>query len=182
VVQTKTDKKMKFAQFILLAAYSLIGNLSVGAQTNHPELDKFLSKKMEKSERIGMQAAFISDGELTWAGSYGIKTFQTSDKVNDSTVFMIASTSKPVTALAMMKLYDQDKVNLDEDINSYLPFNEFMAEEVFTPLNMNNTYWFLSEIPHDNIATLHNMPYKETDFKGTQVHKRLFIRAVKATI
>ena len=49
------------------------------------------------------------------------------------------------------------------------PFNEFMAEAVFKPLNMHNSYWFLSEIPHDNIATPHNMPYKETDYKGTQV-------------
>jgi CubicO group peptidase (beta-lactamase class C family) len=36
---------------------------------------------------------------------------------------------------------------------------------------MQNTYWFLSEIPHENIATPHNMPYKETDFKGTQILK-----------
>jgi CubicO group peptidase (beta-lactamase class C family) len=46
-----------------------------------------------------------------------------------------------------------------------------MAEDVFTPLNMHNTYWFLSEIPHKNIASPHNMPYKETDFKGTQILK-----------
>lgn len=51
------------------------------------------------------------------------------------------------------------------------PFNEYMKEEIFLPLKMNNTYWFLSEIPHANIATPHNMPYKETDFKGTQVLK-----------
>jgi CubicO group peptidase (beta-lactamase class C family) len=270
VVQTKTDKKMKIAQIILLAAFSLIGYLSVGAQTNQSELDKFLIKKMEKSDRIGMQAAYISNGELSWAGSYGIKTFQTSDQVNDSTLFMIASSSKPVTALALMRLYDQGKVKLDEDINSCLPFevrnpnfpedkitirmllshvasfrdnwdmleigytidqggespisledfiksylleggeyydreknflltapgehqrysnvgydligllveyisgrpfNEYMTEEVFKPLNMHNTYWFLSEIPHKNIASPHNMPYKETDFKGTLILK-----------
>jgi CubicO group peptidase (beta-lactamase class C family) len=46
-----------------------------------------------------------------------------------------------------------------------------MAEEIFAPLKMNNTYWLLSEIPHENIATPHNMPYKETDYKGTQILK-----------
>jgi CubicO group peptidase (beta-lactamase class C family) len=51
------------------------------------------------------------------------------------------------------------------------PFNEYMAEEIFKPLNMHNTFWFLSEIPHHNIATPHNMPYKETNYKGTQVLK-----------
>ena len=270
MVLTKTYKKMKFAQFMILVAFSLGSVLHVSGQTDNPGLDKFLIKKMKKSERIGMQAAYISNGELTWAGSYGVKRFQTNGKVNDSTLFMIASTSKPVTALALMKLYDQGKLKLDDDINTYLPFevrnpnfpgdkitirmllshvasfrdnwdmleigytidqggdspmsledfiksylleggeyydreknflltapgkherysnvgydligllvehisgrpfNEYMTEEVFKPLNMHNTYWFLSEIPHKNIASPHNMPYMETDFKGTQILK-----------
>lgn len=259
---------MKHAQKIFLAAIYLPMTLGLHAQSDNPSLDKYLLKKMQKSGRIGMQAAYISNGELSWVGSYGVKTFQTNDRVNDSTLFMLASTSKPVTALALMKLYDQGKFRLDDDINAYLPFevrnpnfpkgqitfrmllshvssirdhwptleidytiddggdspisledflksylepggkyynsennfytaepgsqyhysnigydligylvqrisgrpfNEYMAEEIFRPLDMNNTYWFLSEIPHDNIATPHNMPYKETDYKGTQI-------------
>lgn len=254
----------------LVLALSLLCAFSLYAQTDKPKLDKFLLKKMKKSGRIGMQAAYIANGELAWAGSYGIKTYQTDDMVNDSTLFMIASTSKPVTALAMMKLYDDGKVNLDDEINDYLhfkvynpnfpndeitirmllshmssirdnwekleigytidnggdspmsiedylksylleggeyydreknfynvapkaqkhysnvgynlvaylverisgkPFNKYMAEEVFLPLNMHNTYWLLAEIPHENIATPHNMPYKETDYEGTQILK-----------
>ena len=261
---------MKHARLIILLACGLSISTGLHAQFENPALDKYLLKKMGKSGRIGMQAAYISNGELSWFGSYGVKTFQTNDKVNDSTLFMIASTSKPITALALMKLYDQGKLKLDDDINVYLPFevrnpdfpgdkitfrmilshvssirdhwptleigytiddggdspisledflrsylvpggeyydreknfydiapgsqqrysnvgydligylvqrisgrpfNEYMAEEIFTPLKMDNTYWFLSEIPHDNLATPHNMPYKETDFKGTQVLK-----------
>ena len=259
---------MKKAPLFILIAHCLIVSSGLRAQSEDPELDRFLLKKMKNSGRIGMQAAYISEGELTWVGSYGVKTFQTDDRVNDSTLFMTASISKPVTALALMKLYDQGRVDLDDDINLYLPFrvrnpnfpedtitirmllghvssirdnwsmlepgytidqggdspmsledflksylleggmyysreknfypvapgiqekysnvgfdligylverisgrpfNEYMAEEVFSPLNMHNTYWFLSEIPHDNLATPHNMPYKETDFKGTQI-------------
>jgi CubicO group peptidase (beta-lactamase class C family) len=114
---------MKFRQFKILIALSVVSALNVHAQSDNPKLDKFLTKKMKKSGRIGMQAAYISGGELTWVGSYGIKTFQTEDKVNDSTLFMTASISKPVTALALMKLYDQGKLALDEDINTYLPFD-----------------------------------------------------------
>lgn len=261
---------MKHARLIILLAYGLSTSTCLFAQRENPELDHYLLKKMEKAGRIGMQAAYISNGELSWRGSYGVKTFQTNDRVNDSTLFMTASISKPVTALALMKLYDERKLGLDDDINDYLPFNvrnpnfpddkitfrmllshvssirdhwpilelgytidnggdsplsledhiksylleggayynpeknfyamapgqeekysnvgfgligylverisgkpfnEYMKEEIFLPLKMNNTYWFLSEIPHANIATPHNMPYKETDFKGTQVLK-----------
>ena len=261
---------MIFKKIKLVMALSLLCAFSLYAQTDNPKLDKFLLMKMKKSGRIGMQAAYITKGELAWAGSYGIKTYETEDMVNDSTLFMIASTSKPVTALAMMKLYDDGKVDLDDKINDYLPFkvynpnfpndeitirmllshvssirdnwekleigytidnggdspmsiedylksylleggeyydreknfynvaptiqerysnvgynlvaylverisgkpfNKYMAEEVFLPLNMHNSYWLLAEIPHNNIATPHNMPYKETDYKGTQILK-----------
>jgi CubicO group peptidase (beta-lactamase class C family) len=261
---------MIFRKIKLVIALSLSCAFYLQAQTNNPELDRFLLKKMKKSGRIGMQAAYIANGELAWIGSYGIKTYQTEDEVNDSTLFMTASISKPVTALAMMKLYDDGKVNLDDEINDYLPFkvynpnfpneeitirmllshvssirdnwdileigytidkggdspmsiedflknylledgeyydkekyfytvapgdqyrysnvgynlaaylverisgkpfNEYMAEEVFIPLHMHNSYWLLADIPHDNIATPHNMPYKETDYKGTQILK-----------
>jgi CubicO group peptidase (beta-lactamase class C family) len=253
---------------ILVSLYLLVV-LNLQGQTDNPKLDKYLEKKMKKSGRIGMQAAFLADSELKWAGSYGVKTYQTTDMINDSTLFMVASISKPVTALALMKLYDEGRVSLDADINNHLPFdvvnpnfpdekitirmllthissihdnwkvleplytlgkgggdspisleaflkaylvegeefydptrnfyntpplteehysnvgyalvgylvevisgkpfNVYMSEEIFEPLKMHNTYWFYSEVPDDNIATPHNLPYKETDFKGTQV-------------
>ena len=260
---------MKSKAILIVIGICILLFADVIAQVKDPKLDRFLLKKMKKAKRIGMQAAYISDGELTWAGSYGIKTYQSTDPINDSTLFMVASISKPVTALAMMKLFDQGLVGLDDDINSYLPFkvtipnyarekisirmllthmssirdnwtyleplytlgkgggdspiplgdflkeylveggkyydpdrnfyqvpplteyhysnvgfsmvgylvelitgkpfNEFMRKEVFQPLKMYNTYWFLKEIPHQNIASPHNLPYKETEFKGTQV-------------
>lgn len=261
---------MNLIKIYIIISLSMLSTMNLHAQSANDKLDHFLTKKMKQSGRIGMQAAYISDGELKWAGSYGLKTYETTDRVNDSTLFMTASISKPVTALAIMKLYDDGKLSLDDEINTYLPFsvanpnfpgeqitilmllchvssirdnwpmlepgytidhggdspislevflkgylseggeyydadknfykkapmtqeaycnvgyaligylveiisgrpfNEYMAEEIFRPLHMNNTFWFLSEIPHDNIATPHNMPYKETDFKGTQVLK-----------
>ncbi|MFT7019938.1 MAG: CubicO group peptidase (beta-lactamase class C family) [Cyclobacteriaceae bacterium] len=240
----------------------------VQAQTKSIKLDKFFTKKMKHSGRIGMQVGYVAYGELEWVGSYGIKEYKKPDRINDTTLFMVASISKPMTALAMMKLYDEGKVSLDEGINTYLPFkivnphvpdkkitvrmllahvssirdnwekleigytidqggdatmsledflksyllengeyydaeknfykhtptslnrytnvgygligylverisgmpfDEYMRQEVFKPLHMGNTYWIFSKIAHDNIALPHNMPYKETDFKGTQV-------------
>ena len=43
---------------------------------------------------------------------------------------------------------------LIEEISG-LPFEVFMKKEIFRPLNMNNSYWFLREIPHQNIARPH---------------------------
>ncbi|MEM6543102.1 MAG: serine hydrolase domain-containing protein, partial [Bacteroidota bacterium] len=75
-----------------------------------------------KADIAGLQAAFISNGELKWVGSYGKRNFLENTLVNDSTLFMVASCSKPVTALGLMKLYDSNRIHLDDSINDYLPF------------------------------------------------------------
>lgn len=94
----------------------------VNAQDGSTKLDRFLEKKMVKANIAGLQAAYISKGELKWVGSFGKSDYQKHITVNDSTLFMIASCSKPVTALGLMKLYDQGRVDLDDDINDHLPF------------------------------------------------------------
>ncbi len=244
-----------------LCTMILLVSCSVKSQYENPKLDDYFSQKSEKAKIIGLQVASIGDGELVWHGSYGVKEYKTDHEVNDSTLFMMASCSKPVTSLGIMKLYDQGKLNLDDNINDYLPFrisnpnhpqevitfrmllthtsslrdnwdvlnplytlpeggdsplelqlfvkdyfteggeyysiadnfaeelpgksysycnmgysllgvlleqisgisfSEYMQEEIFLPLHMTNSYWFLREIPHDNIANPHEiLPEKE---------------------
>jgi CubicO group peptidase (beta-lactamase class C family) len=45
---------------------------------------------------------------------------------------------------------------------SGMSFKQFMASEIFEPLKMDESYWFLSDIPHDNIARPHEMPQKKS--------------------
>ncbi len=77
---------------------------------------------MKKAQVIGMQLGYLKKDGKTWIGSYGEANSETGQKVNDSTLFMIASCSKPITALAILKLYNDGKLDLDLDINTYLPF------------------------------------------------------------
>ncbi len=100
----------------------LLFAIQVYGQKGTHTLDGFFEKKMAKANIAGLQAALISKGELKWIGSYGKRNFQENTEVNDSTLFMIASCSKPVTALGLMKLYDRGLIDLDDAINTYVPF------------------------------------------------------------
>ena len=77
------------------------------SQAGDQSLDTYFLENLGKAHLVGLQVASIGDGELVWKGSYGLKDIRSGEAVNDSTLFMIASCSKPVTALAIMKLYDQ---------------------------------------------------------------------------
>ena len=114
---------MKLIIIILLSGLVLLFPHEIRAQIGNKKLDDYFTRKIQKAQIIGLQVASVGNGELVWHGSYGVKEMNTANAVNDSTLFMIASCSKPVTALGIMKLYDQGNINLDDDINDYLPFN-----------------------------------------------------------
>ena len=83
---------------------------------------------------IGMQASFVTDTHI-WQGNYGIKEYKTEDLVDSNTLFMIASCSKPVTALGILKLQEAGELGLDDPINNHLPFrvaNPNFPDEVIT--------------------------------------------------
>lgn len=79
-----------------------------------------LEKQMQKYNVSGLSIAVINNNEIEWAKGYGITGGQEIPNVNEQTVFQAASMSKFVNAVAMMKLVENKKVSLDEDINDYL--------------------------------------------------------------
>ena len=77
-----------------------------------------IMKRMEQVHVPGISVAVIHDGKIDWAKGYGIAIGQT--KVDTNTLFQAASISKPVAALAALKLVEQGKLQLDVDVNQYL--------------------------------------------------------------
>ncbi|GGA87853.1 hypothetical protein GCM10011369_32410 [Neiella marina] len=68
----------------------------------------------------GMSVAVIKNYRIEWAEGFGLANAKSSAKVSRHTKFQAASISKPIAALAALKLADQGLVDLDTDINNYL--------------------------------------------------------------
>lgn len=64
----------------------------------------------------------IKNDEVVWANTYGFSQVWLRQKADASSIYMIGSTTKTITATALLQLYEQGLFNLDDDINSYLPF------------------------------------------------------------
>jgi CubicO group peptidase (beta-lactamase class C family) len=78
----------------------------------------------------GVSVAVVDSGRIVWAQGFGVKTAGANDSVTATTLFQAASISKPITATATLRLVDQGKLSLDENVNTYLtswkvPDNEF---------------------------------------------------------
>lgn len=124
-----------------------------------------LEDRMEHYRVPGVSVAVVKDGKLRWAKGYGIANTRTEALVDVDTLFQAGSISKPVAALAALKLVDDGKVDLDEDINLYLkdwkvPNNEFTTTEKVTLRRL---------LTHTAGMTVHGFPgyAKGEDFPST---------------
>jgi len=68
----------------------------------------------------GVSVAVIEGGEVSWAAGFGVREQGGMAAVDQDTVFMGASTSKPVTAFLILQHVERGLLDLDVDINRYL--------------------------------------------------------------
>jgi len=97
-----------------------------------------INDRMQYFDVPGLSIAVIKDNKIEWAKSYGVKEKGTSDSVTLNTMFQAASMSKPITAMIALKLEEEKKINLKQDINQQLktwqlPENEFTKQKAVTP-------------------------------------------------
>jgi len=79
-----------------------------------------LTDAMKQVGVPGVSIAVIRDSAVHWAKGYGVADVETRRPVSVDTLFQAASISKPITALAAMRLVQEGRLALDEDINKIL--------------------------------------------------------------
>lgn len=79
-----------------------------------------LHERMAEDRVPGVSLAVINGGEIEWAKAYGVRGNGQPHPVNTETLFQAASISKPVAALAILRLVEVGKFDLDTDVNDYL--------------------------------------------------------------
>jgi len=87
------------------------------------ELDAAIQQQMDAAKIPGVSVAVIKNRQIVFSKGYGVADTQSRQAVGSDTLFTIASVSKPATGAALMRLYDQGRFQLDDDINPYLPFS-----------------------------------------------------------
>ena len=86
-------------------------------------LDGFMHMQLERENIAGAVVLVVKDGKVLFSRGYGYGDVDKKTPVSpSSTLFRPGSISKLFTWTAVMQLVEQNKVELDRDINSYLDF------------------------------------------------------------
>jgi CubicO group peptidase (beta-lactamase class C family) len=92
-----------------------------------------LEERMRAYGVPGLSVAVIRDGKLAWARGWGVRDVASCAPVTSETDFQAASISKMVTALTALRLVEQGKLNLDDDINRSLKSWQLVPDPKLAP-------------------------------------------------
>ncbi len=85
-------------------------------------LDPYTKTQLSRAHMPGLSAAIVKNGQIVWTGAYGYSRVNTKEPVTSETLFELASVSKTVIATAVMQVWESGFLDLNADINLYLPF------------------------------------------------------------
>jgi CubicO group peptidase (beta-lactamase class C family) len=106
-----SNKNIQAVEDNLLTAVSIHGI---------PKKSYNLINRMKYFHVPGVSIAVINNTNIEWARGYGVLETNGNTQVSPDTLFQAASISKPVSAMLVLRLAEQGKLDLDIDANKYL--------------------------------------------------------------
>ncbi|OIO30389.1 hypothetical protein AUJ77_03380 [Candidatus Nomurabacteria bacterium CG1_02_43_90] len=85
-------------------------------------LDAWLPYKIQYDRIPGLAVGIVHNGKLVYRKGFGYADVELKIPITPKTCFRIASISKTFTAVAIMQLVEQGKINLDDHVEKYLPW------------------------------------------------------------
>lgn len=143
-----------------------------------------MQEYVDSGKLAGISALIYKNGEIVYSENFGFADIEQQKPITDSTIYRIFSMTKPVTAVALMTLFDEGKFQLDDPVSKYIP--EFEGTQVYnaetktlepqeTPLSIRHLLTHTSGIPYgwDRKAYVDSL-YRVTgvgDWDGTLAEK-----------
>jgi CubicO group peptidase (beta-lactamase class C family) len=105
-------------------------NLSGLVQITDSALQYELAERMSFYKVNGLSIAVIHNYQLEWARGYGLADLSEHRPVTTQTLFQAASISKSLNAVGILKLVQEGRVSLNDDINRYFKTFRFTTDSI----------------------------------------------------
>lgn len=116
----------------LFAAILLFTGQSLSAAPPHDaiaDLDAFITQALKDYNVPGAAVAVVENGKVVMAKGFGVRDVTKTDKVDENTIFQLASVTKAFTGAAAATVVDSGKMEWDTPIVNYIP--EFVGYDPY---------------------------------------------------
>lgn len=146
---------------------------------------------LDKYKIHGASVAVINNGKIDWTKTYGFVDANHTEKVTKETLFQSASIGKIITALVALKLVEEGKLDLDEDINNQLKSWKLTTNKITekNPVTLRHLlshssgltddYGFLGYPPHKEIPSILQILNRQSPSKNT---KALVVKTIPGKV
>ena len=154
--QTAPAAGSDVAEHIRHVEAGLVGDVVIKGDTHSTHN---LADRMKELNVRGVSVAVLHKGKIEWARGYGVLS-EGGPAVNAETMFQAGSISKPVAAMAALRLVEQGKLSLDADINTLLTSWKLPAD----PVQAGKPVTLRELLTHTGGTTVHGFPgYASTE-------------------
>ena len=105
---------------VLLVAL-LVGSTASGAPAVDAEIDRYVEAEMRLNRIPGLALVMVAKGEIAYLRAYGYRRVNSGQAVRPETPMELASLSKALTALAVLRLEREGLLDRASSVAAYLP-------------------------------------------------------------
>lgn len=114
-------------------------------------VEVWLDAMQKYDELPGISAIALEDQEVIWKGAYGMANPEEGLKMSTNTICSICSISKLFTSVAIINLYEEGKLRLDDEIQEVLPYYNLEQQyKLSGPVTIRNLLTHSSGLPREN--------------------------------
>ena len=84
-------------------------------------LDAAILAALPRLGAPGLSIGVVRDRELRWSAGYGLADLENEVPATPISVYRLASVAKPITATAVLQLWERGKLDLDAPVQRYVP-------------------------------------------------------------
>ena len=120
--------------FIVTCSYKPNSNINSNRLN---EIDNLINSFIDDNQIPGAVVLVGDNKNILYQKSFGIKNPITDDKYQINDIFRIASMTKAITSIGVIKLWEKGKIGLDDPIEKYIP--EFKNVQILDSYNKKDT-------------------------------------------
>lgn len=84
-------------------------------------IEEFVGRRMKADGSVGLTVGFVLD-DLVWVKGFGLADLENGVPAKRESSYRMASVTKPMTAVAVLKLVEEGKIDLDAEVQRYVPY------------------------------------------------------------
>ncbi|HWQ36452.1 MAG TPA: serine hydrolase domain-containing protein [Blastocatellia bacterium] len=135
-------------------ALPLLLTLTAAAQTINTErlaaaLEPEIRRAMSEGNIPSCTVALVAGDRIIWTGAYGYSNVRARVPAKTDTVYLIGSTFKAMSTMALLQLMEQGKFRLDDPVSQYLTEFKIRNEDPQQPVTFRHLLTHTSGMPAD---------------------------------